>query len=575
MSLPAVRTWSARPRSRAPSPQKRTKRRWRWGRHSLAQPPHFSLSLSPPSIPGYAESAVVGFVLALARKASSPSALAHQLEGQGLPAGAATAAFAAALLGRLPGASGAGRGGEGAAAAAAARDRAAAALAARNERYSLVLEDEEDELPPAPAPAPAPPDAAKAAKKAKKKQLRRGGSGGADDDEPAEAALPSSRKRPWEERDAAANAATATEDAARAAAEADEAERAAFEARLAAKDEAKTRKLEAGAALPPGEVAAAAARAAAAAADQPDARAAAIADLRASSRVDYLRRREAAKLAALEAEVAEEEALFAGQALSAKEKADLAYKKKVLALARERVAVAAEAASGPAYHMPTAYDGDGGVDQAARYGVLDSARKGGEEGAPPPRPPLPGQSRPNGRRAAPRPPPWPSAPGTGWRRVRLTTWSWTTRSSSWWTLPWRGTWTWTRTRLWSRRSARRRPRRPRRPPWRASGRPWPPRARPCPSTPLGTTCWPPWPPTRPSSSWARRGLGKRPKSRSTCTRRDTPRAASPSAAPSPAGWRPCPSRPGWRRRWAATWAGGRLLHPVRGLHIAATRASST
>ena len=351
-------------------------------RERAALASHFFLSsllFIHPST-GYAESAVVGFVLALARKAPSAAALAHQLEGQGLPASDATRAFAAALLSRLPGASG-GAGAAGAAgsagavaAAAAARDRAAASLAARNDRYSLVLADDEDDPPPV-AAAPLSASDKKAAKKARK-QLRRGG--GEAEEGGTAAAAPTSRKRPWEERDAAAVASSAAEAAAQAAAAADEAEKAAFEARLAAKDDAKTKKL---ASLPPGEVAAAAARSAAAATAEGDARAAAIADLRATSRVDYLRRREAAKLADLAAEVAEEEALFAGEVLSEREAADLAYKRRVLSLARERAAVAAEAASAPAYHMPTAYDGAGGVDQAARYGVLDgggAAAKGNQ-----------------------------------------------------------------------------------------------------------------------------------------------------------------------------------------------------
>lgn len=55
--------------------------------------------------------------------------------------------------------------------------------------------------------------------------------------------------------------------------------------------------------------------------------------------------------------------------LTSKEAADLAYKREVLRLAKERLADLAEVTANDGYHMPDAYDGDR-PQQSKRYELL-------------------------------------------------------------------------------------------------------------------------------------------------------------------------------------------------------------
>lgn len=54
-------------------------------------------------MPGFAEGAVVAYVISLAKKASNAGTLAARLQGEaGLPASSATQTFASELLARVP-----------------------------------------------------------------------------------------------------------------------------------------------------------------------------------------------------------------------------------------------------------------------------------------------------------------------------------------------------------------------------------------------------------------------------------------------------------------------------------------
>ena len=55
--------------------------------------------------------------------------------------------------------------------------------------------------------------------------------------------------------------------------------------------------------------------------------------------------------------------------LTSKESADLAYKREVLRLAKERLADLAEVTANDGYHMPDQYDGDR-PQQSKRYELL-------------------------------------------------------------------------------------------------------------------------------------------------------------------------------------------------------------
>lgn len=53
-------------------------------------------------VAGYAESAVVAYVVSLAKRTTNAAALAKQLQGAGLPDSSATQTFASDLLARVP-----------------------------------------------------------------------------------------------------------------------------------------------------------------------------------------------------------------------------------------------------------------------------------------------------------------------------------------------------------------------------------------------------------------------------------------------------------------------------------------
>ena len=241
---------------------------------------------------------------------------------------------------------------------------------------------------------------------------RRGNDDDDDDDDENTAAAVAAAKAAREEREAARWRGEDDEEedlddeerAAEAARRADAEEKLAFEERLRARDESKTRKVgvSAEAALLEARMSKAeradlkrrraAERAAAAeerrgeeegggkkggkdaAPPSSSSMARIMPALREVSRAEYLKKREDAKLRELEAEVADEEALFGGAGgLSAAERRELEYKKKVLSLARERKATeAALAADAGRYRLP---DAGGAADDAA---ALERGDEGGD-----------------------------------------------------------------------------------------------------------------------------------------------------------------------------------------------------
>ncbi|GBF92309.1 pre-mRNA-splicing factor ATP-dependent RNA helicase [Raphidocelis subcapitata] len=334
-------------------------------------------------VAGFSDRTTADFILATARKAKAgPAALARALSAAGLPDTPPVAAFAAELLSRLPSSSGAG----GAARAAAAEARA---LAKRNRGYGLIEDEEEaaeeeerrrqqQQRQEEQQRTTAEADAARAAAAAEAaasgararadKHLRRSKAveGGEEEDDTVVRGAKRS-KRQWEEEEEGEDGGgrrggggAPGDEAAVAAArreaelEADQREREEFEARLRERDDSKTKKL---AEEEPRESRRDRERRAAAALGAPD-RAALVPLLRDVSRQEYLARREADKLAALEDEIRDEEFLFAGKEhlLTDRERADLAYKRRVLELAKERKAQL-ESVDAERYVMPTSYGG--------------------------------------------------------------------------------------------------------------------------------------------------------------------------------------------------------------------------
>lgn len=150
---------------------------------------------------GFAESHVSSYIIAVAKKHTSPESLAVVLRSQGLPPGSETNSFAGALIQRLQGSSSA-------APRSASADEVARAkaLVRKNRQYGLLEDDLEPGGEPSTSMPPPPdrPESGKGASKHKERSLRKTREACAGDDEDAGgvgAALPSikRRKRAWEE----------------------------------------------------------------------------------------------------------------------------------------------------------------------------------------------------------------------------------------------------------------------------------------------------------------------------------------------------------------------------------------
>ncbi|KIZ00349.1 Pre-mRNA-splicing factor ATP-dependent RNA helicase-like protein cdc28 [Monoraphidium neglectum] len=344
---------------------------------------------------GFSDRTTADFILAQAKKVKgSAPALGRHLSAAGLPDNAAVAAFCGELLSRLPSSSGAGGGGSAAARQAAAEARS---LVKRSRGYGL-LEDEEDDAEEerrrqlkqqqqqqeqqqqqqqqADAAASGRPQRPtdEGSKPRGEKHLRRskaavddgdrdggGGDGGPrGGDDPTVVRSSKRSKRRWEEDEEGGGAGGGRDEGEGAVAarreaelEADQREREEFEARLRERDEAKTKKL---ADEEPRESKKDRERRRAAGLAEED-RAALVPMLRDVSRQEYLAKREADKLAALEDEIRDEEFLFAGKEhlLTERERADIAYKRRVLELARERKRQL-DSLDQERYQLPQSYD---------------------------------------------------------------------------------------------------------------------------------------------------------------------------------------------------------------------------
>jgi pre-mRNA-splicing factor ATP-dependent RNA helicase DHX16 len=175
------------------------------------------------------------------------------------------------------------------------------------------------------------------------------------------------RKR-WEEEEAAGEdaeaRATRLADEAR---ERDRIEKEEFEERLRARDENKTKKLAPGAerALTLEEKMEEARRGKHLAADE---QCELLPDLRKVSREEYLKKRETQKLEELKDMIEDEEYLFQGEELTEQEKRDIAYRKKIYALATSQVRDI-DAVMEDRYRMPDAYDEGDGSGRDKRFQV--------------------------------------------------------------------------------------------------------------------------------------------------------------------------------------------------------------
>eukprot|EP00898_Chlorokybus_atmophyticus_P001287 jgi/Chlat1/2159/Chrsp17S02733 len=296
------------------------------------------------SLLGFAEASISAYILALAKKTPSAATLTSQLVGQGLPEGASTRQFADQLLVRVPR--------QQKASAAKIDERAAADFARKNESYALLDADDDH----------APPLVEDKVKKRKKHMRKRGGEDDADEEEHVK--IPKRRKELDEDEE---------ELERERERERDQKEKEEFEERLKARDEEKTKKV-----AEPGKLSkqAEAEKLKRMALGEED-REALVPTLREVSRQEYLKMREQKKLDELRDAIADEQYLFDGVKLTAKERAEFEYKKHLLELAEQRAKDVDEIVG---YRMPEAYDQEGHVRQDKRFEVAMQRYRDTEEG---------------------------------------------------------------------------------------------------------------------------------------------------------------------------------------------------
>lgn len=287
---------------------------------------------------GLSDRVLVEFIIATARKERSKASLVRKLVDQDLPDTAATRQFAGELLARL------GHSSKPKDTAEALRVREAKDLLKRNEEFALVDEPEDDDE----APPVIVPQAPKRKKESGRKRHR-------------EEATPAQHQVD------AVPAAAAPADAA-GDLEEDLRERDAFAERLRQRDLDRTKK-HVGA--DQSGTAARDALEAELAGATPDEREARLQELRKLSRRKYLQEREGRKLEEARDDLEDEEYLFKGEKLTAREKADLKLKRELYDLTQRRKKVE-ELVDVDRYRMPDQYDGDEATakDRDKRFDVL-------------------------------------------------------------------------------------------------------------------------------------------------------------------------------------------------------------
>jgi len=306
---------------------------------------------------GFADGAVSAYLIAVAKKTTDVDKLVSELVDQGLPSGGATRQFASDLIARVPR--------KGQQNTYREAERKAAEAVRKNESYRMLEPIEE------PEPEPEPDTAAK---KRKKHQRKRRDESDGEDDGPA---VKGRGRRGRKEEEADSEEEREREEERKM--EEDQREKEEFEERLKARDDAKTKKL-----IESRQSKEAMEEAKRRHYETEEERQGLVPTLREVSRQEYLKKREAQKLAELKDQIEDEQYIFEGVEVSEKERKDLEYKKQVYELAMQRAKDLDEVTG---YKMPEAYDDqDGkGARQDRRYAVaLERYRdvEDGEEGKP-------------------------------------------------------------------------------------------------------------------------------------------------------------------------------------------------
>lgn len=299
------------------------------------------------SLLGYSLPALVSFLLGLGKRAASPSELASQLTANGLPSSNATLEFAAELFRRVP------RKTAGLNSYKQA-EREATVLARKQKEYRLLdADDEDEELAVSAAAAVSPPKRETSRKHIRKRTVDVAN----DEDEDTPRASKVSRSRSHRHIESSDDdEEDAEKDRER---EKDQREREELERRLREKDDAATKRLmEPKLSWRQEEEAKRRAEA--------EERKELLPSLREVSRQVYLKAREQKKLDELRDAIEDEQYLFDGVELTAKEREEMKYKRRVYELAKQR---AKDLDNIVEYRMPEAYDKEGAVKQDKRFAV--------------------------------------------------------------------------------------------------------------------------------------------------------------------------------------------------------------
>ncbi|XP_057814918.2 pre-mRNA-splicing factor ATP-dependent RNA helicase DEAH1 isoform X2 [Cryptomeria japonica] len=293
---------------------------------------------------GYTQPAVVSFIIGLAKKSSSAGDLASRLLEYGLPSSSKTKSLADELYIKVPRKTGGLN-------AYQQAEKEAAAFVRKQKDYALLdADDEDDEVATGISRVQSKKDS-------RQKHLRRKREvNESDEDDEAVVRLTKSRRHGRSLSDEDDEDEEAKKEAAR---EQDQQERFELERRLREKDEAATKKfMEPKLSRKQEEEAIRRSEAE----KENDL----LPTLREISRQEYLKMREQKKLDELRDDLVDEEYLFEGVKLTAKEEQEMRYKRTVYELAKQR---AKDLDNIVEYRMPEAYDEDGKVKQEKRFAV--------------------------------------------------------------------------------------------------------------------------------------------------------------------------------------------------------------
>ncbi|EOA36424.1 hypothetical protein CARUB_v10010941mg [Capsella rubella] len=304
---------------------------------------------------GYSQSAVVNYLIAMAKKTKSPTELVGELVDYGFSSSGDTRSFAEEIFARVPRKT--------AGVNLYQKHEAEAAMLVRKQQTYALLDADDDEEEVVVEKRSSASDSRKSDKGKKRFRKKSGQSDESDGEVAVREDSRHVRRKVSEDED---DGSESEEERVR-----DQKEREELEQHLRDRDTARTRKLTEQK-MSKKEQEEALRRANALEKDD-------LNSLRKVSRQEYLKKREQKKLDELRDEIEDEQYLFGGEKLTETELREFRYKKELYDLVKKRTQDEDDVEE---YRIPDAYDQDGGVDQEKRFSVavqrykdLDSTEK--------------------------------------------------------------------------------------------------------------------------------------------------------------------------------------------------------